>query len=225
MISFAPFLRPYDIWWMPESSGWKRGNIHSPCPIMGIDITIAAPRTCSSRQTASAQQNIRSHYRHLQLTEKNKLLRAKRYDQNSDNSIPGEDVIAELLDLNHLLIPGAIDPFGDIGPALRRLLYGVEPMQPGPTFNHKKPMARAMFQKAYSPAAPSGILQLANEIWTRQKEDEAARPWYGENYLEPCPCMWATQQLGLGIVRPMANHIRYSKFRSENNHNTNTFVE
>ena len=62
---------------------------------------------------------------------------------------------------------------------------------------------------------PSGI------IFTRWLEisTTAESQWYGDSYLDAVPSTWAMQQIGMGIVRHMANHIRFAQYTTDTIHN------
>ena len=216
IVTFAPLMRPYDITIIPDSAGWRRMTSRSPIPLMGIDITFADLRSSASSAAVGAHTQLCNHQRHLQTAEKKKIQRAKRISKDSDETFAGEEVNADLLDQNQILIPGAIDQFGAFGPCLRRFLFGKTPTIPMPKFNNNKPFSCAMFHRAYSEAVPEGILMAANDKWTQMNNNNSlpTRQWYGENYIEGTPSTWATQQIGLAVVRCMANHIKYARWHA-----------
>ena len=181
---------------------------------MGIDITFANLRSSASSAVVGANTQLCNHQRHLQTTEKQKIMRAKRISKDSNETFDGEEVNADLLDQNQILIPGAIDQFGAFGPCLQRFFFGTAPMLPLPPFQTTKRMSQAMLNRAYSEAVPEGILLMANKRWANQNHTNPSpmHQWYGENYIESTPSTWATQQLGLAVVRCMANHIKYAKW-------------
>ena len=224
IVSFAPQMRPYDIGWYPETAGWKKTIFRTSCPMMGIDITFAKLRDLPSLTVVSARKNIAQHEKHLQTAEKAKLLRGKRIDKDSDETIKGELVIADLLDMNHALIPGVIDQFSDLGPCLKRLLYGTNPLIKVPTFSKGKPLAKSMMMKVYSDAVPAGVLPQANTTWASRTKDDGV-DWYGDSYLEANPSSWAIQHMGMGIVRYMAQHIKFAKYRTISASNTSMEIE
>ena len=79
--------------------------------------------------------------------------------------------------------------------------------------------AAMMTTRAYSDRTPAGILPLANHAWTTSQHDPSASGdrWYGDNYLEACPSMWAEQRLGLGVVIHLADHIRRAHWSTHPN--------
>ena len=127
--------------------------------------------------------------------------------------------------MNHVLIPGVIDQFGAFGPCLERFFYGDVTPSSHPSFPRDRPMAQSMYHKAYSPVVPEGIFTAANKIWQERQKTVGGDGWYGTSYLEACPSSWAVQRIGIGVVRHMANHIKFAKYHSMSAHSTNTFVE
>lgn len=185
--------------------------------MVGIDITIAPLRNPSYPPPVRAMKNLKDNCKHLQETERKKIQRAKRIDKDSDDTIDGETVTADLLDMDHVLIPGAIDQHGELGPCLRRFLFGTQKSIPHPKFTKKKPHSKSTFHKykAHSSAVPSGVTLHANQNWTQHQATTAEAEFYGTGYLEPSPQIWVIQRLGMGIVSAMANHIKFCKFTTE----------
>ena len=79
---------------------------------------------------------------HLQKYEKKKIGRENKTDKITGTTTTGDTVIGDLLDrnINMILIPVAIDPFGRFGPILQTFLFDTEPTNPI-TFTHIKPNA------------------------------------------------------------------------------------
>ena len=226
IVSFAPLMRPYDIGIIPDTIGWRRTYSTFPCRMIGIDVTIAPLRPSSSSTASSADNNLLLQETHLQTTEKRKLQRAKRISKDSDETIDGEQVIADLLDQNHALIPGAVDGYGDLGPCLKRLFFGTRPKLPPPTFTARKQHSKSMFHKVYSDDIPEAILTTANKVWATNRGGATPATtddrWYGDSYIDATPSTWAMHQIGLAVVDSLASHIKQATFRFETTPGTGT---
>ena len=67
---------------------------------------------------------------HLIMKERQKLMRQGMTDSINLNSYTGDEMIGLLHTSGQLLVPAAISPLGNLGPLLRRLLYGTTPSTP-----------------------------------------------------------------------------------------------
>ena len=117
--------------------------------------------------------------------------------------VPGEAVIGDLLRSNRLLIPIAIDANGHIGPMFQYTLYGTipPPIPPRKQFKPNRPNAKAMYERATSLPAPSGILLEADHHWKHiQRTQPTTRRFFGRSYMAPTPSITTIQQIGIGIA-------------------------
>jgi hypothetical protein len=83
---------------------------------------------------------------HLQKYEKTKIGCENKTNNITGTITTGDTVIGDLLDHNMILIPIAIDPFGQFGPILQTFLFDTEPTNPI-TFTPIKPNATLMYHK------------------------------------------------------------------------------
>jgi hypothetical protein len=71
-------------------------------------------------------------------------------------------------------------------------------------YQNTKPNAAAMLSRITSHPCPIGILKTADSLWKTNK----TRKFYGYSYTSPTPSIYTTQQLGLGITKAFATHIK-----------------
>jgi hypothetical protein len=198
--------RPFDISFDPDLT--TNGPNHTPCPYttIGADITITG--SCAAISTVDSSGHVLSHSAnadlHLQEFERKKLMRRDRSpDIDYPHGITGEQTIGELLLANMLLLPFALDPHGRWGPILQNFL-NLTTHNIHYTFRNNKPNAAAMLSRITSHPCPIGILKTADSLWKTNK----TRKFYGYSYTSPTPSIYTTQQLGIGITKAFATHIK-----------------
>ena len=136
--------------------------------------------------------------------ERKKLMRGdRRPDIDYPHGITGERTIGELLIANMLLLPFALDPHGRWGPIMQNFL-NLTTHNIRYSFRNNKPNAAAMLAKITSHPCPIGVLKTADSMWKLNK----TRKFFGYSYTSPTPSIYTTQQLGLGITKAFATHIR-----------------
>ena len=62
-----------------------------------------------------------------------------------------------------------------------------------------------MYRTATQSPAPTGIVHTATSRW---RESHPGRTFYGHSYTAPTPREYTIQQLGLGITKALAFHLR-----------------
>jgi hypothetical protein len=199
--------QPFDFSFDPDPHISPEINTHCPYTTIGADITIAhnCKATYSFDQLEDAVSSLTAFAdKHLQFFERNKLkCKTKRDDSADHNVIHGDTVIGDLLSQNMILLPIAIDPHGRWGPITENFLnLTSKPLQY--TFRSDRPNALTMFQQATTSPSPIGILRTADSIWKTTQQ----RPHFGYSYTSPTPKIFTLQQLGLGITKAFALHIR-----------------
>ena len=214
IVSFESSLRPYDFCFHPDARCWAQDDAIIEAPTIGIDFTFAPPQPTIPPADAGALSIMEAHNRHLQRMEKKKLVSGRKVDESSVVRINGDTICEDLLEQGHILIPGVIDQFGGLGPTLQRFYFGSNPDPPPPSlFSPSQRNAEAMFHLANSNRCPSNIMQWAGDAWTKKKS-EADNIWYGDSYLAPSPRIWALQQIGIGLVKSMAFHVKHANFEA-----------
>jgi hypothetical protein len=133
---------------------------------------------------------------HLQRYEKKKIGREIKTDKITGTTTTGDTVIGDLLDRNMILIPVAIDPFGQFGPILQTFLYDTQPTNPI-TFTPTKPNATSMYHQITHFPSPKGILKLTDHNWKLTQ----TRRFYGHSYSAPTPTINTLQEIGLTITK------------------------
>ena len=121
----------------------------------------------------------------------------------ADPPVPGKAVVGDLLCSNRLLIPIAMDANGRLGPMIQYTLYGTvpPPIPPRKQFKINRPNAKAMYERATSIPAPSGILLEADHHWKHiQRTQPTTRRFFGCSYMAPTPSITTIQQIGIGIA-------------------------
>ena len=104
----------------------------------------------------------------------------------ADPPVLGEAIIGDLLCTNRLLIPIAVEANGRLGPMIQYTLYGTipPPIPPRKQFKINRPNAKAMYERATSIPAPSGILLEADYNWKHtQKTQSTTRRFFGRSYI------------------------------------------
>jgi hypothetical protein len=140
-----PHARPFDLSFNPDPTSPPTTNHTCPYTTMGFNVTIAFPPPCPSFDPTSPDvitMSMANADSHLQKYEKKKIGRENKTDKITGTTTTGDTVIGDLLDrnINMILIPVAIDPFGRFGPILQTFLFDTEPTNPI-TFTHIKPNA------------------------------------------------------------------------------------
>ena len=123
----------------------------------------------------------------------------------ADPPVPGKAVVGDLLCSNRLLIPIAMDANGRLGPMIQYTLYGTvpPPIPPRKQFKINRPNAKAMYERATSIPAPSGILLEADYYWKHTQKTQSTstiRRFFGRSYMAPTPSITTIQQIGIGIA-------------------------
>ncbi len=180
-------------------------NHACPYTTIGFDITISGLAPCPSFDlTSSNVTNILSANAdsHLQKHKRKKLGRNYKKKTTTGTSAIGDRVIGDILAKNMILIPLAIDPFGQFRPILQHSLFNTPPTNPI-TFTNTKPNATLMYSNIMQFPSPKGVLTLANHNW----KTTSTRQFYGHSYSAPNPTITALQQLGLTITKTFALHI------------------
>lgn len=208
VVECSPGIRPLDLAFDIASSISKPNRVSCDYPTVGGDVTIAPPPSPATilpsedvidKVTANADQ-------HLQKKERRKYARAAKEDPVTQQTIPGESILGELLDKRIILLALAIDPHGRWGPITERFLFGVTPDQPLTFRNsqHPKPNAQSMYDLAVGAKCPHGIVNAADAAW----RDDRTRQFYGHSYLAPTPREHTIQRLGLAITKAYGFHLR-----------------
>ena len=200
--------RPFDISFHPNTTTTSPNYVNCPFTTIGADITIthnviSQPFELSAdvqkQYTAAAEK-------HLQNIERKKYLRNNKTDTLTSTTIHGETTISELLQANTALLAFVIDPHGQWGPITKNFLLPTS-LQSEPTFPTRKPFAQTMYLRATKSPCPTAILQTANIHWQRNK----TRQFFGHSHMSPTPSIFTIQQLGLGILKSFATHLRDCK--------------
>ena len=202
--------RPFDFSFDPDSSG----PMHTPCPYttIGFDITITNSCVASSTNDSSGDAPSRSASAdlHLQEAERKKLMRRDRKpDIDYPLGVKGEQTMHELIVANMLLIPLTLDPHGRWGPIMENFL-NLTSHNLHYQFKTNKPNAATMLSKITRHPCPIGILKTADSMWKTNKTGG----FFGFSYTSPTPTIFTTQQLGLGITKAFATHIKNAEKRS-----------
>ena len=82
-------------------------------------------------------------------------------------------------------------------------LYGTipPPIPPRKQLESNRPNAKAMYERATSIPAPSGILLEADHNWKHTQQTQSTRRrFFGHSYMAPTPSITTTQQIGIGIA-------------------------
>jgi hypothetical protein len=141
---------------------------------------------------------------HLQEAERKKLMRRDRKpDIDYPQGVKGEQTIGELIAANMLLIPFALDPHGRWGPLMEHFL-NLTSHNLHYQFRANKPNAATMLSRITRHPCPIGILKTADAMWKINKTGA----FFGFSYTSPTPSIFTTQQLGLGITKAFATHIK-----------------
>jgi hypothetical protein len=162
-----PLSRPYDISFRPNNPNHHLHEFNA----IGFDITIAmATKPLPSIQNLSDSEDCITTLTanadiFLQDFERKKLNRTN--NTRADPPVLGDAVIGDLLRSNRLLIPIAIDANGRLGSMFQYTLYGTipPPIPPHKQFKINRPNAKAMYERATSIPAPSGLLLEADYNW------------------------------------------------------------
>ena len=102
-----------------------------------------------------------------------------------------------------LLILFALDPFGRFGPLMENFL-NLTTHDIQYSFRANKSNATAIISKITRHPCPIGIFKTADAMWKTTK----TRAFFDTNYTSPTPSVYMTQQLGLGITKAFATHIK-----------------
>ena len=85
-------------------------------------------------------------------------------------------------------------------------LYGTipPPIPPRKQFKINRPNAKAMYERATSIPAPSGILLEADHNWKHTQQTQSTRRrFFGHSCMAPTPSITTTQQIGIGITHTL----------------------
>ena len=172
-----PLFRPYDISFNPNNPNHPSHEFNT----IGFNITIAnATKPLPSNQNLSNSEDCITTLTanadtFLQDFERKKLNRTN--NMRADPPVLGDAVIGDLLRTNRLLIPIAVDTNGRLGPMTQYTLYGTipPPIPPRKQFKSNRPNANAMYERATSIPAPSGILLEADHNWKHTQQTQSTR--------------------------------------------------
>ena len=205
--------RPFDFSFDPDPP--TNTTLHTACPYttIGADITIAhsGARIPDFELSENAIPSLTAFAdKHLQKFERKKYMRCNKRDDSSDNNLlTGDQVIGDLLKQNMILPPIAIDPHGRWGPITENFLNLLD-RELNYTFPSHRPNATTMFMKSTRAPCPIGILRTADKLWKLSK----TRQFFGRSYTAPTPSIYTIQQMGLGITKAFAVHIRNATKKS-----------
>ena len=134
---------------------------------------------------------------------KKSAIRDRRPDIDYPHGVSGEQTIGELMAANMLMIPFTLDPHGKWGPLTDNFLNQTT-HDLHYSFRANKPNAATMLSKITRHPCPIGILKTADAIW----KSNQTRPFFGHSHTSPTPSLYTIQQLGLGITKAYASHIK-----------------
>ena len=172
---------------------------------IGADVTISFAPTRKIPNVANVKNIVTAiAEQHLQQRERGKLVRNKEDNPITHASITGEQVIGNLIRKGTVLIPAAICPHGAWGPMFENFLFHYQPAQPLKIDPLTTPNAYTMHQMATTSPCPLGIIHTANAVWKRTRQ----RRFYGNSYTAPTPKEYTLGELGLGITKALASHLK-----------------
>ena len=198
--------RPFDLSFDPDTT--TSGTTRTPCPYTTIGFDITITNCCKPKSTNDSPKDALSRSAfadmHLQEAERKKLMRRdRRPDIDFPHGVSGEQTIGELMAANMLLIPFTLDPHGKWGPLTDNFLHQTT-HDLHYSFRANKPNAATMLSKITRHPCPIGILKTADAIW----KSNQTRPFFGHSHTSPTPSLYTIQQLGLGITKAYASHIK-----------------
>ena len=197
LLSRAPGLRPFDLAisldHLIADSPWK-----STLRYLGFDVNVIS----SAASSSSTSQTARKHEstRRLRDAEKGKFCRVG-YTTKSGFTLPGDDIIGDIIEMKAALIPIAVSEFGKFGPLFERFLFNIPTKQL--TIDDESKHAQAADRLARSKDVPRGSLIKANDMWRHSNPDD----YYGFSYKAMDPKTYAEQQLGQIFQLAASNHI------------------
>jgi len=206
-------LRPLD--WCFDIDQTPTNDMTATCPYnaMGGDVTCIKPSEPSALlDPANAKEIVTAAaVKHLQVYERQKLMRQGTSDAATENRVSGDTLIGELLLRKTILIPMPIDPHGKWGPMFDRFLFGTRPPDPL-EFRANRPNATRMHDLASRHPCPLGIIPTACIKWKRNKRTK----FYGHSHTSPTPKQYIQQQLGLTITKAYSQLLRNAEIRIGN---------
>ena len=187
---------------------------YNSCPFstIGANITITHSVTPSPfTLTEDVQKQLTATAdKHLQKAEWKKYMRQNKTEVTQIN---GDTTMRELIDANTILLSFAIDPHGKWhgkwGLITNNFLLPTT-IRVEPTFPNSRPYGKIMYHKAITSPSPTAMLQTADNYWSCNRK----RNFFGHSYSAPTPKIYTFQQLGLGISKALATHIRNCKTTS-----------
>ena len=90
-------------------------------------------------------------------------MRVGTKDDATEEAVPGDEMIGELVSSGVALIPFAIDPHGRFGPLLENFLFHCVPRR-HLTFPASRPNAAQMYQRITDWPCPLGIVGTAHDL-------------------------------------------------------------
>ena len=127
---------------------------------------------------------------------------------NRTDKVPSDEILTPLNNKHAIIIGFTVDPFGSIGPAARRMLFGLQDDEEPPDYNpvlpaSLSPAARLMIKRATGPDTIQGTLRHADQAWRALH----GYRWYGATYAESTPSTYAKALLGTTITRALTDHL------------------
>lgn len=172
LVSCEPGAKPLNISFEPNPDPDPLHPRSHPFlfPAVGGDIVIAPP---TKQPAIQHTQNVittatDAFEANLQIKELRKLMWSADTMPDSDEKIPGERVIGELVNKSIVLIPRGVDPHGIWGPLMGRLLFNL-PAHKDLRIPPIHPNASRMLRRSYHGTRVScGILTTADINWQCQ---------------------------------------------------------
>ena len=177
-----PLSRPYDISFNPNNPNYHSITIANATTPLLSNQNLSNSEDCITTLTANAEDDFLQDFKRKKLNRTN--------NTRADPPVPGEAVIGDLLHSKRLLVPIAIDANRHLGPMFQYTLLGTipPPIPPRKRFKANRPNAKAMYERATSLPAPSGILLEADHHWKHtQRTQPTTRRFFGQSYMAPTP--------------------------------------
>ncbi|EED86272.1 predicted protein, partial [Thalassiosira pseudonana CCMP1335] len=201
VVKTAPLSRPFD-WFMDvnhvTAATLKQGTALST---IGFDVIVISPPSPSDLLQYAPLENTT---RLLRNGEKGKFMRVKGgTNKLTGHTISPDQLMGDIVDSHHALIPQVVDPWGKWNELFERTLIGDRAAPPVPSYPASRRNAQRMHELACSTRVPFGLLNSANKTWKTSHSDS----WYGDSYLAADPKTWALQQIGLTITNALTAHL------------------
>ena len=204
LIEAAPSRRPLDVSFDIDKTLLATSSNHCSLDKFGLDVTLVTYEPHSS-STAPRTPEINCLHAH-RTGERSKFVGDGYTNKDTKVTISRDQVLEALLKKNTGLCPFTVDHFGAIGERGTHFLFGHpdDPPDPLPIDPRTHPNAVLMDSLLCEGGAPVGLLDQATHTWRDSLPANSRVHHYGGSYLAPTPSTWATQQIGLGIVRSLA---------------------